>query len=1223
MDCPACQAENPPNAKFCMNCAAPLLQRCAKCGTDLPAQARFCNQCAEPVAGSETTSTSIPQALQSLIPGEMAQKLAAARLQRTMVGERRIVTMLFCDVTGSTAAAGQLDPEDWAQIINGVFEKMIGPVYRYEGTVARLMGDAILAFFGAPVAHEDDPQRAILAGLDIVKGFQPYREQISIDWGVDIDVRVGINTGLVLVGEVGSDLQVEYTALGDAINLAARMEQTAHPGTVQISEDTYRLVAPLFEWEDLGLVEVKGKDEPIHTFRPLGEKRGRLRGLASHGIHSPLVGRQQELSALQDRLERLIGGAGSLIFLSGEAGLGKSRLIAEIREMLVSAQESTVTWLSGQSLSFQQNASYTPWRQILRQAVGAPESDSPAEVRRKLHLSRQRFPLPADNVPFLEALLAVEGEESLAAIQGYAGDALTQRMTAAAREFLGALAAKNPTVAVFDDLHWSDQASLDLLQNVAGLVLERPVLIIAAARPDRWAGSWQLREQFLEKLPAAALEISLGPLSDSDATTLLAQLLAIDRLPKELGSLILTKSEGNPFYVEEVLRMLIDQGRIDRENGHWAVKADLQSLDIPDTLHGVLTARIDRLSEAAKFVLQAAAVVGRRFHTAILSAVLPEGKGVLLPVALAELEDAQLLDHLDDPRPGLGTPYLFRHVLTQEAAYQTLLLIQRRTYHRRTAEAIEQRLIDRLEEFYPELAFHFHAGRSFAQALKYSIRAGEAAFRLSASSEAAAHYGMAVRIIRKTDLVPDDLQQLYVQRGRALELTQQFDQALENYGEMRTLAEERSDLAMKLAAVLAEAIIRITSTPVQDPERGAVMAKQALQLAQALQDRASQAKALWVMLLQYWPQGWREEWIAYGEESLRIARELDLREQIALTLGDLALGYGSMAQLDRSVVALEETIQLWRELGNLPMAANSMNVVAMSYLLLGDYRKGIAVAQESYAISKPIGNLWSQLSGALEAAVCYLEAARFGEAISWLQEAVELSERGELAFQESICRAFLGLAFAWIGATPLALDQAEKAAPGADRAPGDIQLWIRTLLVLIQIETNYVETASQLVEKYLTETNPRNLATPAHIYATMAKCLLLAARHDSPNALAELDAFIALLVETGVQHFRPDAHYTRAGILLALQRPQEAGESLSQARADAERLGTKRLLWRILALEAQVAMATGAIQTARQLQASAKSEIGEIAQLIYPGELRAAFLAQPQVCSLMEGPEIE
>src|SRR5215216_6091314 len=297
MKCSSCQTINPDEAKFCMNCGASLAI----------------------VVGESKVQEKTP-ALDKFIPRELMTKFEAARAQDAMIGERRVITMLFCDVKGSTAAAEKVDPEVWSEIMNGVFEVMIRPIYKYEGLVPRLMGDAILAFFGAPITHEDDPQRAVLAGLEIQEGIKSYAEEVRLKHDVEFGLRVGINTGLVVVGEIGSDLRMEYTAIGDAINLAARMEQTAAVGTIQISEETQKLVAPFFDLEPLGQIEIKGKSAPIKTYRVLRVKStpGQLRGL--EGFTSPLVGRESQLSLLKEKVENLKIGKGAVVAIVGEAG---------------------------------------------------------------------------------------------------------------------------------------------------------------------------------------------------------------------------------------------------------------------------------------------------------------------------------------------------------------------------------------------------------------------------------------------------------------------------------------------------------------------------------------------------------------------------------------------------------------------------------------------------------------------------------------------------------------------------------------------------------------------------------------------------------------------------------------------------------------------------------------------------------------------------------------
>ncbi|HET8525890.1 MAG TPA: adenylate/guanylate cyclase domain-containing protein, partial [Actinomycetota bacterium] len=366
----------------------PTIRTCPDCATANPAEARFCLNCGAKLG--DATGDGTDARLEPYLPKELLAKLEAARAGRAMEGERRTVTMLFCDVKGSTAMAETLDPEDWAEIMNGAFERLIAPVYRYEGTLARLMGDAIFAFFGAPIAHEDDPQRAVQAGLDIIAGIAAYKERISAERGLDLDVRVGINTGPVMVGQVGSDLRLEYTAMGDAVNVAARMEQTAEPGTVQITAETHQLVEPFFDLEARGGIEVKGKAEPVSAFRVLGRKAGVA---GSRGLRgSPLVGREREMDQLREAIEEAQSGGGRIVSLIGEAGLGKSRLIHEtVTEWTRRRPEDSRVgreihrlWETWQCVSYDATRPYAQYRRVLARFAGIEDTDPPDEVRRKL-----------------------------------------------------------------------------------------------------------------------------------------------------------------------------------------------------------------------------------------------------------------------------------------------------------------------------------------------------------------------------------------------------------------------------------------------------------------------------------------------------------------------------------------------------------------------------------------------------------------------------------------------------------------------------------------------------------------------------------------------------------------------------------------------------------------------------------------------------------------------
>ena len=477
-----------------MACGTALSASCPQCGSELPPRARFCVDCGHQLAEAGTAApASTPDTtrarLEQYIPKELLAKLESASAgagnarASGVSGERRVVTMLFCDVTGSTAAAERLGPEDWAQIMNGAFEHLITPVYRYEGTLARLMGDAILAFFGAPIAHEDDPNRAVLAGLDIAQAIVPYREQVQREWGVDFQVRVGINTGLVVVGEVGSDLRVEYTALGDAINVAARMEQAAVPGTVLISADTHRLVAPLFDFDDQGLIEVKGKSEPVGTYRVLGPKAdpGRLRGV--EGLSAPLIGRDKETEALGQALARLEEGRGGIVNVIGEAGLGKSRLVDEIRGGSSQISGGAVRWMEARCVSYDTSRPYSIFVQQLRNTFRLEDNDPPGAVSQKI-----REALAAESVDEAETIAsAVEtlilpnhGNHNGSNGDVHAGvstaqmddEAVKRRMFGAVLNLWGKIS--TPTAIVCDDLHWADPASAELLIHLFSWWSGRP-----------------------------------------------------------------------------------------------------------------------------------------------------------------------------------------------------------------------------------------------------------------------------------------------------------------------------------------------------------------------------------------------------------------------------------------------------------------------------------------------------------------------------------------------------------------------------------------------------------------------------------------------------------------------------------------------------------------------------------------------------------------------------
>ena len=651
--------------------------------------------------------------------------------------------MLFCDVTGSTAAAELLDPEEWAEIMNGAFEHLIAPVYRFEGTLARLMGDAILAFFGAPISHEDDPQRAVMAGIEILNATASYRDEVRRRWGVEIEVRVGINTGLVVMGEVGADLRVEYTALGDAINVAARMEQAARPGTVLVSADTQRLIAPLFEFEDLGPIEVRGKTQPVSAYRVISAKSepGSLRGI--EGLRSPLIGREKEVETLRRVFDALKEGRGGIVNVIGEAGLGKSRLIEEASAQLAQDTTTPVHWIEAKGVSYDTGRPYGMFVTILRHTFGIDEKDPPETVHRKLSLVfAGRSQADRENVAAVVELLLSPVSSPVS--DRVEGDEIKAQMLDA---LLGVWRqVSEPTVIYLDDLHWADPASVEFLGHLLQLAQEAPVVILSVFRPELQSPAWQIKLKAETDPPDLYTEIALAPLSDGDSDKLFGQLLTIPDSETALRTSILEKAAGNPLFIEEFTRTLMETGAatLDDSGLRWTESATVQQVRIPQNLQGLLTARIDRLGEDARRTLQMGAVIGRAFHVRVLKQI-SDGP-VAVDRELNTLQSAGLIQE----SAGLPEPeYTFRHDLMREAAYGSILIRRRRDYHQPVGNAVEELFCDRLEEQAHPLAYHFREAQDNQRALDYSIMAGDVAARLYANEEAFTHYSSAIEMARQ------------------------------------------------------------------------------------------------------------------------------------------------------------------------------------------------------------------------------------------------------------------------------------------------------------------------------------------------------------------------------------------------------------------------------------------------------------------------------------------
>lgn len=706
---------------------------CTVCGTSLPPEARFCPSCGAPQderlaegRGSSEDRESFAR-LRRYIPEPLIQRILETRGR--IEGERRVVTVLFADTAGSTALGQRLPPDMVRVVFDRLLDLLARKVIQYEGTVARFMGDGLLAFFGAPLAHEDDPLRAARTALEMQEAVGAYSQEVERDVGLPLGLRVGLHTGLVVVGEVGSDLRLEYTAMGDTVNLASRLEGAAEPGSVLVSEETYRHLKPYVEAAPEGPFALKGVEEPVKAWRVTGlrEVPGKARGI--EGLHAPLVGRGRELERLRRAMADLAVGRGQIVIVTGEAGLGKSRLAEELRTALPPG----VRRLAGHCLSYGRGLSLHPFVEMLRAQTGIESADGSLsrEVKLRRSLEAIHGRVPPEALAPLGSLLGVRSEGPGEATT--AGEALVG--------FVERLARTDPVLLVLDDLHWADDSSLDVLRNLLPVTDRAALGLLLLLRPETDHPSWALVEHVRREYPHRLEEVRLSPLDEEESSELVDHLLHIAELPESLRLSILAKAEGNPFFVEEVIRSLIDEGRIGREGGRWRAAAGIEQVAVPDSLQAVLQARFDRLDLGSRELLQAASVLGRSFPEPVIAHMV--GNGAALQGKLATLLRRELIR---EERRFPQAEFSFKHVLVQEVAYSTLVEDRRRTFHLEAARALERFHEGQLEEAYATLARHYHLASQVEQARHYAELAGDRSMRLHAFGEAVRHYELAIEL---------------------------------------------------------------------------------------------------------------------------------------------------------------------------------------------------------------------------------------------------------------------------------------------------------------------------------------------------------------------------------------------------------------------------------------------------------------------------------------------
>jgi len=709
MKCVACQSENSERRKFCRKCGERLALVCTACGTPNLPDDCFCGECGQaitPTAAKPQKAISFDEKLrktQKYLPDGLTQKILAERGK--IEGERRQVTVLFADMENFTPLVEKLGPEEAYAVMDQVYDILLHRVHHFGGTVNEMTGDGVMALFGAPIALEDAPQRAIRSSLAVHQEIARFSDRMkNKENALSVKMRIGIHTGPVIVGTLGNDLKIEFKAVGDTVNLASRIQAMARAGTTCVSPEIFKLTEGLFRFEALGEKNIKGKQTPVCIYQVIApsSRRTRFDVNAERGL-TPFVGRVRELENLMDGLERAKAGRGQVFSLIGEAGVGKSRLLYEFRK-IVSSED--IVFLEGKCLSYGRNAAYHPIIDILKSTFGILEGDADCRIREKLVTGLRTLGIDtACAHPYLFDLLSVKdsGIEKVPMSPKGKRDRLIKIM----KKIVLRASEPRPLIMAIEDLHWVDKSTEDVLQDFIETIPGARILMIFTYRPE-FTQSWR-RKSYHNQL-------TLNRLSNRESLLMAASLLGIVSMDKDMEDLILSRTEGIPFFIEEFIKSFKDLHIIDKQNGAYKMTKDVENIKIPSTIHDVIMARVDALPEGAKEILRSGSVIEREFSHELLKKItdLPEGE---LLSHLSMLKDAELIYER-----GIypHSTYIFKHALTQEVVCDSILKRKKKQLHEKIVLAMEEIYKEDISDFYGILAGHCLAGEQYEKGAKYS-----------------------------------------------------------------------------------------------------------------------------------------------------------------------------------------------------------------------------------------------------------------------------------------------------------------------------------------------------------------------------------------------------------------------------------------------------------------------------------------------------------------------
>jgi class 3 adenylate cyclase/tetratricopeptide (TPR) repeat protein len=1094
--CPSCGGRTRADARFCDECGAALIARCSGCGRELRAGAKFCDECGRPVGVGIPASDAVPAP-----PSDLTEKILASR--ESLEGERKHVTVLFADVKGSMDLQADLDAEEWANIMGRFLDILADGVHRFEGIVDKFTGDGIMALFGAPIAFEDHARRACHAALHLTEAIGHYAEELQRTHGLSFQMRQGLNSGEVVVGRIGDDAHMAYTAMGTTVGLAQRMETLAKPDKAYLTAATARLVTGFFRMKDLGEMPVKGMPDPVHAFalEGIGPLRSGLDVARQRGL-SRFVGRDKEMAILESAFEQAMSGNAQVVGVVGEAGVGKSRICDEFAR---SCQARGVNVLRARGVSHGTSAPYLPVLELFRNYFGITDVDPPRHAREKIvgRLVLTDSSLEAE-LPVFFDLLEVPDPERPAPQLGE--DARLRRVVAVIRRLARRRTERDEGLLVLlEDLHWLDGPSKQFFEGLVESYPGTRTLVLANFRPEFHA-PW-MRHSYYRQIP-------LAPLDREAVLEMISHVVGSDHSLVGFADHVIARAGGNPFFVEEVVRMLVDEGALEGTPGRYRLLRPPEQLSVPVTIKALLASRIDRLDPPDKHVLQTASVVGITFSDAVLARVTERSEDDLASSLQTLCASEFLLDEARQPVP----EYRFWHPLTQEVAYGSMLSERRAHIHETVARALIQLEPERLNERAALIANHFEAAGETLEAARWNTRAADSALRTD-MRESVRRWRNTIALL---DGVPpsDEVTELGIRaRHRLARYGTRMGMP---QGEVDQILEDATELAQHSGNMTALANIMV-ARGTNKLFRGDVTAQahylEAVRLADTTPEVGLQTAVRVASPVIYGLTGPMELGFAMLDEALAMAEEDPDR-------GSEHLGYNLLARhlcsrsfllarsgrLAEAAADADRAVAIARERSQSEILGWTIAVYPMISFYSGAPRNEISIAEEAVRVAEETGNIFLQPLVLCSLGIAHVNAESWEDAVRACELALSVAqERSVSLFEEGNLLTFLSLAYLGAGDYDAAARTAEDAVS-----------------VSVGRETPVFESGALVARSRI-----RRLSDPGHARQANA---------------AELDRAVRLIDETGAEAWRPFVHLEYAE-LAGLERNdarrgREFGESL-------------------------------------------------------------------------------